>query len=194
MKNIIPNILSGFRIIAAPFLLYFAWMGYQNLFIGLLLISLSTDAIDGYIARRLNFTSDIGTKLDSWGDLATYITVPFCAWWLWPEMLKKEAFYVFIVIGAYVMPIIAGLIKFQRLPSYHTWGAKIAAVIMSVGVLILFVTGINWPFRCAAVVQAIVACEEVLITIKLSELQGNVHSLWHIKTIQSKNIIKKTTT
>ena len=181
MKNTIPNILSGFRIIAAPFLLYFAWMGYRNLFLGLLSISLLSDAIDGYISRRLNVTSNIGTKLDSWGDMAIYLTVPLCAWWLWPEILKKEAIYVFIVIGAYVIPIIAGLIKFRRLPSYHTWGAKIAAVIMSSAVLIMFLTRITWPFRCAAVVQAIVACEEVFITTQLSELRGNVQSFWHVK-------------
>ena len=192
MKNTIPNILSGFRIIAAPFLLYFAWMGYRNLFLGLLSISLLSDAIDGYISRRLNVTSNIGTKLDSWGDMAIYLTVPLCAWWLWPEILKKEAIYVFIVIGAYVIPIIAGLIKFRRLPSYHTWGAKIAAVIMSLAVLIMFLTRITWPFRCAAVLQAIVACEEVFITTQLSELRGNVQSFWHVKMIQN-NIKRKTT-
>lgn len=190
MKKTIPNILSAFRIIAVPFLLYFAWMGYQNLFLGLLLISLLSDAIDGYIARRLNFTSEFGTKLDSWGDMATYLTVPFCAWLLWPEILKKEAIYVFIVIAAYVIPIIAGIIKFRRLPNYHTWGAKIAADILSVAIFILFITGISWPFRVAAVVQAIVACEEVFITIQLSELQCNVQSLWHVKIVNN-NTIKK---
>ena len=187
MKKSIPNVLSGFRIIASPFVLYFAWMGYQNLFLGLLIISLLSDAIDGYIARRLNITSDIGAKLDSWGDIATYLTVPFCAWWLWPKILKKEAIYVFIVIGAYVIPIIASLIKFRGIPSYHTWGAKIAAVKMSVAVFILFITGITWPFRCASVIQVIVACEGVFITIRLSELQSNVQSLWHVIMIQNQN-------
>ena len=181
MKSIIPNILSGFRIVATPFLLYFAWQGYRNIFLGLLLISLLSDAIDGYIARKLNVTSKIGTKLDSWGDMVTYLTVPICAWWLWPEILKKEVIFVFIVIGSYVIPLVAGLIKFRNIPSYHTWGAKIAAVIMSVAVLIMFITGITWPFRFAAIIQVIVACEEVFITIQLSELKGNVQSFWHVK-------------
>ena len=185
MKKLIPNILSGFRIIAVPFLLYFAWMGYHNLFLGLIIISLLSDAVDGYIARKLEITSDIGTKLDSWGDMATYLSVPICAWWLWPDILRREAVYVFIVIGAYVIPIIAGLIKFRKLPSYHTWGAKIAAVIMSVAVLILFITAFAWPFRCAAVIQALVAVEEVLITIRLPQLQGNVQSLWHVMRVRN---------
>ena len=54
MEKTIPNVLSGIRIIAVPFLLYSSWMGYQNLFLGLLIISLLSDAIDGYVARKLN--------------------------------------------------------------------------------------------------------------------------------------------
>jgi CDP-diacylglycerol--glycerol-3-phosphate 3-phosphatidyltransferase len=180
----IPNMLSGFRLVAAPFLLGLAWMGHPNLFLILLAISLLSDSIDGFIARRLKVSSDIGTRLDSWGDLATYLTVPLSAWWLWPEILNREAFFVFVAIGAYVVPILAGLAKFRRIPSYHTWGAKISAVLMSVAAFILFITEIAWPFRCAALLQALEAFEEVLITIQLPALQGNVHSLWHAKKIK----------
>jgi CDP-diacylglycerol--glycerol-3-phosphate 3-phosphatidyltransferase len=191
MKNEIPNILSGFRIVAAPFLLYLAWIGYRNLFLVLLSVSLLSDVFDGYLARRLNANSNFGNKLDSWGDMATYLTVPLCAWWLWPEILKKEAIFVFIVIGAYVFPIIAGFVKFRRIPSYHTLGAKIAAVVMSASVLIMFVTGIAWPFRCAAVIQAIVACEEVFITTQLDELRSDIQSIWHLKLFQNKKMKPK---
>ena len=61
-----PNFLSGFRLIAAPFLLSFAWMGHPNLFLSLLAISLFTDSIDGFVARKLNASSGFGAKLDSW--------------------------------------------------------------------------------------------------------------------------------
>jgi CDP-diacylglycerol--glycerol-3-phosphate 3-phosphatidyltransferase len=175
----IPNLLSGFRLIAAPFLLYLAWTGRPNLFLALLAVSLLSDSIDGFIARRLHEASQLGTKLDSWGDLATYFTVPLCAWWLWPEILKREAFFVLLVIGAYVLPVIAGFIKFRRLPSYHTWSAKTMAVLMSVSVFILFVADIAGPFRGAAIGQALVACEEIAITVRLSELRSNVRSFWH---------------
>lgn len=184
MKQAIPNLLSSFRILAAPFLLYFAWTGHKNLFLGLLALSLVSDAIDGFLSRRLKITSDLGAKLDSWGDMATYLCVPVCAWWLWPEILKKEAIYVMIAIGSYVVPIVAGVAKFRRLPSYHTWGAKTAAVLMSAAILVLFMMDIPWPFRFAAVFQAIVAVEEVAITMHLSELRGNVKSLWHVKRMQ----------
>ena len=187
----IPNLLSGFRLIAAPFLLYLAWTGHPTLFLVLLAVSLLSDSIDGFIARRLNEASEFGTQLDSWGDLATYLTVPLCAWWLWPEILKREAFFVWLVIGAYIVPLMAGFVRFQRLPSYHTWAAKSAAVLMSFAVFILFVVDIAWPFRCAAIVQALVACEEVAITLRFSKLESNVRSFWHL-TKQAKEDLKDT--
>lgn len=75
----LPNILSAFRIAAAPFLLYVAFIGHKSIFLFILGLSLLSDAVDGFIARRLGVSSKIGTKLDSWGDLATYLTVPLCA-------------------------------------------------------------------------------------------------------------------
>jgi len=179
--NRIPNILSGFRIITAPFLLYLAWHGYRNCFIGLLIISLLSDAVDGYIARKYNVSTNLGTKLDSLGDMAIYLTLPLCAWWLVPEILRQEALFACIVLIAYITPLIAGIIKFKQIPSYHTYGAKIAAILMSTAILILFMTEFTWIFRFAAIFQIIVALEEVLITLRLPKLQDNVKSIWHVR-------------
>ncbi len=187
MIDKIPNLLSGFRLVAAPFMLYLSWIGLRKTFLALLVLSLLSDAIDGFIARRLYVSSDIGAKLDSWGDLATYLTVPICIWWLWPEIVKREAPFVIIILGAYIVPLIAGFAKFRKLPSYHTWGAKIAAVLMGIAVFALLMIDISLPFRCAALVQALVACEEVAITLQLKELKSNVKSIWHVKQIISKN-------
>ena len=178
--SVIPNIISGARIVSAPILLFLAWEGYRNTFIILLLVSLLSDAIDGYIARRFNVSSKLGARLDSLGDMAIYLTIPICAWWLWPQLLKQEALFVFIAIAAYIVPLIAGLIKFRKIPSYHTYGAKIAAVFMSTAILLLFLTEFTWLFRIAAIFQVLVACEEVLITIKLPILQSNIKSIWHL--------------
>ena len=184
--NAIPNIISGTRIVSAPILLFLAWEGYRNAFIVLLIASLISDAIDGYIARRFNVSSKLGARLDSLGDMTIYLTIPICAWWLWPQILKQEALFVFITIAAYIIPLIAGLIKFRKIPSYHTYGAKIAAVFMSIAILFLFLIKFPWLFRIAAIFQVAVACEEVLITIQLPRLQSNIKSIWlldspHIK-------------
>lgn len=179
--------LSGIRLLSAPLLLFLAWKGYRNAFIVLLLACLLSDAVDGYIARRYSVSSKLGTRLDSFGDMAIYLTVPICAWWLWPQILRREALFVFIAIAAYLVPLIAGLIKFGKAPSYHTLGAKAAAVLMSISIFFLFLTEVTWVFRIAAIFQAVVACEEILITIRLPILRSNVKSIWHVRRDHTPN-------
>ena len=180
MKRIIPNLLSGFRIVAAPFLLYLAWIGQKDLFLVLLSISLLSDAVDGYISRRLKVASDIGTKLDSWGDLVTFLLVPLYVWWLWPDIIRREAGFVLLLMASFIIPITVGLLKFRQLTSYHTWLAKAVAVLLSVAFFLLIIADIAWPFRCAAVLLCLSGCEEIAITLRLSELRSNVRSYWHI--------------
>ena len=178
-KNI-PNLLSSFRLVVVPFLLLIAWQGWPNLFLAFLAVSLLSDAIDGFIARKLKITSKTGAKLDSWGDFATYSTVALCAWWLWPEILQREAFFVVMGIVFFILPALAGSIKFKRLPCYHTWAAKIQAVLMCVALFTLFITDIAWPFRCAVILQYFVSIEEIAITLRLKEQRYNVRSFWHL--------------
>jgi CDP-diacylglycerol--glycerol-3-phosphate 3-phosphatidyltransferase len=180
--NSVPNILSILRIIFSPILLFLAWYDYKMVFIILLILSLLSDAVDGFIARRFELSTNRGAKLDSVGDMATYLTVPICAWWLWPELLRQEILFVLISVCAYIFPLAAGFIKFHKLPSYHTYGAKIAAVLMSISILLLFTTEITLAFKFAAIFQAIVALEEILITIQLPELKSNVKSILHINS------------
>ena len=175
----LPNLLSGFRLIAAPFLLFLAWTGHAGLFLGLLAIAFLTDAVDGLAARRLNVDSELGTKLDSWGDLAIYLTIPLSAWWLWPELVKREAAFVLLVLLAYAVPLGAALVKFGRLTHYHTWAAKAVAVLMCLALFFLFIADIAWPFRIAAVALGLSACEELAITLRLPHLRSNVRSYWH---------------
>ena len=179
MKNV-PNILSLSRIIIAPILLYLAWLGHANLFIIFFVIALLSDALDGYIARKLNVTTPSGATLDSIGDIAIYFVVPLCAWMLWPDIMKREFFYVVIVISAYFLPLAAGVLKFHQIPSYHTYGAKAAAIIMSVALLLLFMSDFNTLFKIAAFFQVIVAMEEIAITMRLSKPKSDVKSIWHV--------------
>ena len=69
----IADWFSFYRILAAPFLLVLIWLDLRLVFTWFLLISYSTDAIDGYLARKLKITSPRGSQLDSFGDQITLI-------------------------------------------------------------------------------------------------------------------------
>jgi phosphatidylglycerophosphate synthase len=175
----IPNCLSGSRLAAVPVLLVLAWKGSATAFLVLFVCALLTDLADGYLARKLRQESELGARLDSWGDFALYMATPVCAWWLWPELIIREARYVTAVVASFILPILAGLVRYRRLTSYHTWGAKLSAVLMGISTFLLFAGGPAWPFRFSTAVLVITQIEEISITVVLAEWRSNVPSLWH---------------
>jgi CDP-diacylglycerol--glycerol-3-phosphate 3-phosphatidyltransferase len=175
----IPNILSLFRIISAPFLLLTGWFGMANLFFILFGLMLLSDVLDGIIARMLNQTSELGARLDSYGDILTYLTTPLAAWWLWPDVVKEEIYYIIAAIIIYILPAVFSLVKFGKLASYHTWMTKFSAVLMSAGVVMLLGFENNLLFHIAIYVLLIEMVENIVITIMLPKLKSNIHSIWH---------------
>lgn len=89
-KKDIPNAICWFRIILIPFVLFFlvetnftSWLPYwvSVLISGILFsIAMISDSIDGKIARKYNYISDLGKFLDPIADkmLVLSICVAFC--------------------------------------------------------------------------------------------------------------------
>lgn len=179
----IPNLLSGFRLFSVPVLLALAWRGSEKEFLVLLVCALLSDLADGYLARRLHQESELGARLDSWGDFTLCITTPLSAWLLWPELIIREAAYVMVVLASFVLPILIGFIKYRRLTSYHTWGAKLSAVLMGCTTLLLFAGGPAVPFHLATIVLVLTQIEEICITLVLHDWRANVPSLVHAHRI-----------
>ena len=175
----IPNTLSLFRIIAAPFLLLTSWFEMPTLFFILFGLMLLSDALDGIIARMLDQTSELGARLDSYGDILTYLTTPLAVWWLWPDLVKAELYYIIAAIIIYVLPAFFALYKFGKLASYHTWITKISAVLMSAGVVILLGFDNNLLFHFAIYFLVIEMVENIVITFILPQQMTNIHSIWH---------------
>ena len=80
-KNIftIPNILSMFRLLLLPVIVY-TYMNQKDYVLSgtLLVISGVTDLLDGYIARTFNMMSDLGKILDPVADKPTQAVVLLC--------------------------------------------------------------------------------------------------------------------
>lgn len=174
-----PNILSLFRIAAAPFLLLTGWLGMPEGFFILFGLMLLSDAIDGYIARKTDQTSELGARLDSYGDIVTYLSTPVAAWWLWPDIIRQEFYYIVTVIIIYIMPAFFAFAKFGKLVSYHTWITKISAVLMSAGIVLLFGFENNTMFHIAVYVVVLEMVENIAITFILPKPMTNISTVWH---------------
>lgn len=179
----IPNVLSMARLAVVLPQVYFASVGNKTAFLALLIFALFTDSIDGTIARRLKQDSILGAKLDSLGDLATYLTIPVCGWLLWRDVMMAEKFFVVAAILSYVLPVLVGLVRFRRVTSYHTWGAKLSAVLMGAAVLMLFMDMSPWPFRLFTPIAALAGIEEIAITLTLRDWHANIPTIWHARKI-----------
>lgn len=176
----VPDLLSGGRLVLTPVLFALAWQGRAKAFLVCLAIALLSDALDGWLARRLGGGGlGLGTRLDSWADIALCLSVPVGVWWLWPDLVRREAIFVGAVVVCYAVPALFAWLKYGRLPSYHTWVAKVAGVLMGSGGLVLLTGGPAWGFHLAVLVVVIEALEEVAITAILPRWRSNVPSFWH---------------
>ncbi|MGH8593895.1 MAG: CDP-alcohol phosphatidyltransferase family protein [Gammaproteobacteria bacterium] len=175
----LANSITGLRFACAPALLWLGWNDYAVGFLALLGAAFVSDAVDGFIARKFRLESELGAKLDSTADWVIYSVIPIAAWWLWPELVRRELFFVALVIVSYTVPVAWGRIKFGVFTSYHTRSVKLAAGLMGFTVIVFFAGGPVWPFRVAAVMCVIAALEEIAITAVLSKQKRDIPSLWH---------------
>jgi len=93
MKNI-PNILSCIRIALVGVFVFLFFLDYpQNIVWALVtfLIAGATDIVDGYLARRNNWITDLGKILDPFADKLMQCTVLIC-------MLIKGLLPVWLVV------------------------------------------------------------------------------------------------
>ena len=179
----LPNALSVLRLLLAPVLLWCAHRGLAEPFLWLLALALATDALDGHLARRLDLATPLGARLDSWGDLSTYAAMVFGLMWLWPAVFAREAWFLYLALGFYLIPTLTSLLKFRELPRYHTWAAKLSAILMAPAYYLLVLYDVVWLFRVVVLFHIWVAIEEVIITIILSRRHYDVPTLFHAREI-----------
>lgn len=174
-----PNLLSVTRIALMPAVLLAAIVGSKLWFTILLAASLSTDAMDGFLARRLNAFSDFGRKLDSAADYLTLMTGLAGIALLWPEIVHRELPWIATGLGAFFGVIVFGFLRLGRIPCYHTWGAKIGVIGCSLSMIPLLGGWSAWPFHVMIVLQVLAALEEMVIIVLIPAYEGEIATVWH---------------
>lgn len=134
----IPNLLSLFRIILIPFIVW-AYCGINNpyLSLGLIVLSALTDIVDGFIARKFNMVSDFGKVLDPIADKLTQGTVAIC-------LSLKYKWMIALIVLLVVKEIIMGLMGAITLQKYGEvnsakWYGKANTVLLYASMMLLVV-------------------------------------------------------
>lgn len=178
----IVNGITVYRMAAAPVLLVMALMGEMQLFKWFLLISFSTDAVDGFLARKLKVASDTGAKLDSIADDLT-VTVAVIAMFLTHSDFIFQHTVLFITpLVLFVVQMIIAFARYGKITSFHTYAAKLAALLQ--GLFLLSAFFFSEPhyglFIAAAVITIYDLTEEIILALMLKEWKTNVHGIWWV--------------
>ncbi len=132
-KENIPNILTIIRFILIPFI--FLSVINHHYLIGLIIftISAATDVLDGYIARKYNYITDIGKLIDPLADKLTQISLllaltilKILPWWILAIVFVKEC----------VMVIAASVLYSRKdVVVYSKWYGKLATVLFYLAIV-----------------------------------------------------------
>ncbi|MBO3115947.1 CDP-alcohol phosphatidyltransferase family protein [Winogradskyella sp. DF17] len=131
----IADWFSFYRLFAAPFLLLVLWFEYREWFSWLLLISYCTDAIDGFLARKLKIASPRGSQLDSLGDQVTFIIGLVGLYYFETTFIRTYLWVILIAFIPYIIQILLAYYKYGKATAFHTYLAKLSAIIQSVFIL-----------------------------------------------------------
>ena len=177
----IPNILSLYRILIFPFILYLLFTKNESLFTLFITISLITDILDGLIARLFKMQTKIGAKLDSWADTGTYI-LAFIAIYLfrWNEIRKGWGHLVYFFYHLDTI-LCSSADKIQRpnRPAYLF--IQITGYLQGGFIVILFLFGYNaWLFYLCLCAGILACMEEIIIITVIRQPMSNVKGLYWI--------------
>lgn len=163
-KNI-ANIITITRIIGTVFLIFNRVMSVP--FLIAYIYSGLSDVIDGFLARKLNITSDLGRKLDSISDLFFYTVMmikiwPFLVAYLPPFMWN----IIWIILGIRICLYVHTQIKHHEFLANHTVFNKATGVAMF---LLPFMLVTDYFLLYAAMVETIAAIAAIYEIIEINK-------------------------
>jgi len=176
-----PNAISITRLCACSVLLAMVVLHRVELFKWLLLACLLSDILDGLIARTFHLTSKLGASLDSIADMTTLllamIGIVVFKWSFvasqYPEML--------LVVVFYAAEVIASVVRYGKVSSFHTLLDRIAAYMGGIFVMSLFLWGyFGWLFHLTVGVYLAGLSEEMVLIYLLPEWRSDVGGLYRV--------------
>jgi len=177
----IANLLTVYRLAAAPVAAWTALLGHRDAFFVLIIISLASDLVDGPIARWLGQDSEIGAKLDTIADACTLLAGILGLYVFEGNALRPELPWLYLFLASYGAAAIACLVKFGGLPAYHLYLSKTAAFCAGAFFVWLYAAGYSRQFFLVVVSLGVLAnFESLLVTLRLKRFRSDIGSLFFL--------------
>ncbi len=184
----LPNVISMYRIAALPAIVVAIWGVHRSWFAGLIVANLVSDIVDGVLARALKQQTDLGAKLDSVGDLGTYVLALAGLLVFEREFIASHLIECALLVGFFVTAELVSLARFHRLVSMHLYSSKAAGYAQGFFFATLFLFGylpvIFYPVLAICLFNNL---EEIAILFMLKESRSNARGLyWVAKSLNPK--------
>lgn len=159
MKKQIPNILSVIRLLCIPFFVVLFFRNFRAYAAGVFCFASATDVLDGYLARRMGWITNVGKILDPVADKLMQFTVLLCLTLSSEGAAFAIALTVLVLFTLKETAMLVGAIIVMR--TKHSvvasvWYGKLATFI----IFIITITMILYPdnFALSAVLCALLVC------------------------------------
>jgi cardiolipin synthase len=179
----IPNALSLYRILVFPLAFWFLLSGQEEIFSIFLCINLITDLLDGFIARTFNMVTKLGARLDSLGDIGTYILAFVGVIKFKSADLAVHGLIFYLFIFLYVSAMAYHFLKFGSFASFHLYSTKITGYLQGTVFFLWFFIGF-YPvlFYISMVIGVLAELETLVIISIIKQRSSNVKGLsWIFK-------------
>lgn len=177
----IPNVICVGRFFGSLLLIPIAYYANEAMYVVAVLLLFASDWIDGKLAIWLNQRSVLGARIDSVADTTFYVMSGLGAVWLKWSVFGEVIWWIVAAVTSYAITISAALLKYGKMPSYHTYGAKLSNWLVMGGTVVWFVWDQAWPLRIALVGVVLTNLETALITCLLPSWRADVPTVWHAK-------------
>lgn len=177
----IADWFSFYRIVASPLLLVFIWFDMRGVFSSLLLLSYLTDGIDGYLARKLKITSPLGSQLDSFGDQITLIVGLLGLLHFEHVFIKNNLIIILIALVPFIVQMIWAYKKYGKATAFHTYLAKISAIMQSVFILwALFISPNYSLFYIMIALGILETIEEITLIVMHDHWASDIKGIYWV--------------
>ncbi|MGN1033819.1 MAG: CDP-alcohol phosphatidyltransferase family protein [Intestinibacter sp.] len=163
----LPNTLSFLRIVLSIMLFYLNPVKLP--FILIYIICGITDVLDGFIARKINATSEFGAKLDSIADVLIISVILF----KFIPILKLNFYMmIWIVVIALIKisSIIVIFIRFKQFGIIHTYLNKLTGLLIFVYPILNYFISCKFYMYLVFIVATVTSIEEILICTTITSL------------------------
>lgn len=177
----VPNLISLYRLLVFPVILFMALTDRESWFVVLLSISLVSDVLDGNIARIYKLQTNFGAALDNLADIFTYAMALLGIFiFKWTD-IEPHAWFLYLFLGVFVLSYLVAFYRFGKIPGLHLYSAVSAGYVQSIFFFVLFVFGFYpWMYFLAVGWGLIAYTEKIFVLLKIDDIKIGVKGLYWV--------------